>query len=227
MKQLLKRLYKSEWVHHLLARLGALYIRLVLWTGRMHTHIPEESAPYFRGEMPAIFVLWHSRIMLIQSHVPPRAMCALVSKHADGRMIGRVLEHFGIESIYGSTSKGGVEALRALISAYKNGCNLAITPDGPRGPARIASQGVAQLAMMTNAPVICVGYAASRCRTLNSWDSFVVGLPFASLHFVASRPIFYLPDASIDKQQNRERLRCSIESCLNDITDEADCLATA
>ena len=123
-------------------------------------------------------------------------MYSLVSQHRDGKMIGRVLAHFGVCIIHGSTSKGGIQAFRSLIQHVRAGHNLSITPDGPRGPERQASVGVAQLAMLTNAP---------------------------ALHFVASAPILYQPTS--EKETVREALRVAIETELNRVTDEADRLA--
>jgi lysophospholipid acyltransferase (LPLAT)-like uncharacterized protein len=229
LKSTLKKFLKSDDFHCFIAWLASYYIRFVILTGSMHSHLPPNSMPYFNNEHPAIFALWHSRIMLIQSLDPyhikrgGRRMHALVSKHRDGRMIGRVLSHFGIKIIHGSTSKGGAAALRALVQDFRAGHNLAITPDGPRGPERHASEGVAQLAMLTRAPIICVGYSATRHRRLRSWDKFMVALPFSALHFVASEPFFYQPTK--EKFKDREKLRLQIEQELNRVTDEADRLA--
>jgi lysophospholipid acyltransferase (LPLAT)-like uncharacterized protein len=233
MKRLLKKLSKSDGFHTFLAWLGTWYVRLVLATGKVHSHLHPDSLPYFNGQQSAIFVVWHSRVMLIQSHDPRhypkknagRVMRALVSQHSDGRMIGRVLEHFGIGIVHGSTSKGGAAALRELVKAYRSGYNLSITPDGPRGPARIASEGVAQLAMLTGAPVVCVSYAASRHKRLRSWDAFMLALPFSRLYFLSSAPILYVPMEGEDKANAREQLRVQIEETLNRITDAADGMA--
>jgi lysophospholipid acyltransferase (LPLAT)-like uncharacterized protein len=230
MKRLLKRLLKSDGFHAFLAWVGAWYVRLVLATSKMHSHLHPDSLPYFNSEHPALFVVWHSRVMLMQSHDPRhyphknkgRVMRALVSRHSDGRMIGRVLEHFGIGIVHGSTSKGGAAALRILVQEHRAGCNLSITPDGPRGPARVASDGVAQLAMLTGAPVVCVSYAASRHKRLRSWDGFILALPFSRLYFLSSAPILFLHIAGEDKASARERLRVQIEETLNRITDAAD-----
>ncbi|TAE82518.1 MAG: DUF374 domain-containing protein [Alphaproteobacteria bacterium] len=220
-----KRFFKSERVHQFIGLVCAYYTRFVLLTGRMETIIDDHAKPYFDGTNQAIFVAWHSRMMLMQSHTPKgRPLHALVSSHADGRLIGRVLQHYGIDIIYGSTSRGGTQALRQLIAAYRNGDNLAITPDGPRGPAEIASEGVAHLAMLTNAPIICVSYASQRHHRLNSWDRFMVALPFSKIYFYAATPI--LPEDIItshaNKHTQRQLLRQAIESALHSITSQAD-----
>jgi lysophospholipid acyltransferase (LPLAT)-like uncharacterized protein len=220
-----KRWFKSERVHAVLGKLCAYYTRFVLMTGRMESVLDESAQPYFAGKHPAIFAVWHSRMMLMQSHTPKhRPMVALVSAHADGRLIGRVLQHDGIDIVHGSTSRGGAHALRQLVSAFKHGSNLAITPDGPRGPAEIASEGVAQLALLTNAPIICVSYAAHRHHRLRSWDRFMIALPFSKIYFYAAAPI--IPNEVVgaieDKHTQREVLRQTIETTLIHSTAQAD-----
>lgn len=228
MKHPIKKLSKHPKIHQCLAWIGAYYVRFVLKTSTLHLHIPESCQPYFNGDNNAIFAMWHSRIMLMQCNIPQkRKMHAMVSAHRDGRMIGDVLSYFGVVAVHGSTSKEGGKALKTLIRDYKAGHNVSITPDGPRGPARKVSEGLAQLAMLTNAPVICASYAASRAKHLRSWDRFMIALPFSRLYFVASEPLHYQRDDTMDKYANRELLRADIENCLNQVTDASDALVKA
>jgi lysophospholipid acyltransferase (LPLAT)-like uncharacterized protein len=225
-KQPIKRLSKHPIIHHVLAWLGASYIRLVLATSRICLHIDAASQPYFDGEENALYLLWHNRIALINCSIPKkRILSAMVSNHRDGRMIGDILSHFGVHAVHGSTSKGGATALKNLVRVFRAGNNICITPDGPRGPAHIMSEGAAQLAMLTDAPVICVSYAATRFKCLRSWDTFIVPLPFCSIHFVAAAPFHYTEDKTITKDANRFMLRDTLQARLQNVTAEADALA--
>ncbi len=226
-RQTFKQMMKSDAVHRVLAWCGARYIKLVLATGQMHSLLPAATQPYFSGNIPAIFVVWHSRMMLVCSHMPQgREMSSIVSSHTDGKMIGRVLTHFQVNPVYGSTSKGGAKALKQLVQAYRLGENLSITPDGPRGPDRVASEGVAQLAMLTQAPVICLAYSAARHRRLHSWDRFMVALPWSRLYMVAADPLTVdMMRKEQSKHRMREQFRQSVEDALNNVTNEADRLA--
>ncbi len=229
MKQRIKKALKHPKVHQALAWLGSGYIRLVLSTSKVELHVAQESQPYFDGEQPAIFALWHSRIMLIQCNIPKkRPMHVMVSSHSDGRMIADILAHFDVVPVHGSTSKEGAKALKQMVRDFRAGKNVSITPDGPRGPARqVKEQGVAQLAMLTQAPIICVSYAATRHKRLNSWDRFVIPLPFSQIYFVAEAPLHFTADAALDKAQNREKLCATIEDGINRVTDKSDMLAGA
>jgi lysophospholipid acyltransferase (LPLAT)-like uncharacterized protein len=227
MKRALKRFLKSDHGHRLISWVGAQLVRVLLLTSRKRFVIPEESRSFMDGEQPVILAVWHSRILLTHQLRPKdRPLDVLVSHHQDGRLIGRILERFELASIYGSTSRGGDKALRALIRANKAGHNLGIAPDGPRGPAGHVSEGVAQLAVLTHTPVIALSYAASRHSRLNSWDRFVIPYPFSTLYFIASAPIYYEESATDDKKLVRERLRQTIEKELHRITEHAEALAT-
>lgn len=114
---------------------------------------------------------------------------ALASRHRDGQMIGNIMINLGLELVSGSTSKGGPVGLRALAKALAAGKNVSLTPDGPRGPRRVAAPGVAQLAAITGARVLPCAAATSRAITLNSWDKMRLALPFGHGKLVVGKPI--------------------------------------
>jgi lysophospholipid acyltransferase (LPLAT)-like uncharacterized protein len=127
--------------------------------------------------MPALFL--HAR--RIRADLPPVAV--MVSRHADGRLIGRLMQRFGTKIIHGSTARfgrdrGGATGLRQAIAHLRAGGHIVITPDGPRGPRRIAASGVAQLAAVTGAPILPVAAQTAPRRTLRTWDRMVVPLPW-------------------------------------------------
>lgn len=242
--------------HYVVAFILTNYIKIVLKTSHITHDLPSDAAPHLQGEKPAIFAIWHHQILLIPSlnhqlhhnhNQRNIVMHAIISNHNDGRLIGRVLRSFGLQVVYGSSSngsnnKGGANALRKLIHIYENGGHLAITPDGPRGPNQVARAGVAQLAMLTNAPVICISCASSRHIRLNSWDRFMITLPFSRLHFTYSSPIFAdinnvnMVSANMiganmigankthtqSPKEYRETLRLQIEKQLNDLGKAAE-----
>jgi lysophospholipid acyltransferase (LPLAT)-like uncharacterized protein len=103
---------------------------------------------------------------------------ALVSHHRDGRFIGLVIRRFDMDTVLGSSSRGGAKALRNLLVSLRQGDIIGITPDGPRGPRRQAAPGVAQLAALSGAPVVPVAARTTRQLRLNTWDRMVIPLPF-------------------------------------------------
>ncbi len=96
----------------------------------------------------------------------------------------------------------------------ERGYNIALTPDGPRGPREQAQKGVIRMAQMTNTPIIPVSYDASRKRCLKSWDRFILPLPFSKFHLAFAQPIIVPPDA---QGPELEKARQELERALIDL----------
>ncbi len=216
-----KRFFKHPAFLYVLSWLLAWYIRLVYFTSRKEYHIDPDTEPYLRGEYNAIFAFWHGRMMLLPAFCPPgHTMRVLISHHRDGKLISDVISHFGQSTINGSTSRGGKEAVRDILRSLKAGDNISITPDGPRGPARVAAQGTATVARLARKPVLPITFSSSRHIRFNSWDQFMLALPFGRIIFCAGTPI--LID---DTDENKARLR--IEYLMKELDEKADRLANA
>jgi hypothetical protein len=140
-----------------------------------------------------IFVFWHSRLFyLVYYYVmrtPRRKACMLVSMSRDGDYGAALVRRLKQDAVRGSSSRGGQAAVRKLVSRIASGNNVAITPDGPRGPALVVGEGVIKLAQMTGARIIPVSYQASRRLLLKSWDRFIVVKPFGRIHVAFGEPI--------------------------------------
>src|SRR5690606_35255438 len=122
------------------------------------------------------------------------------SRHRDGALVSRAIVPFGIEVVYGSSTRGWVGGLRGLLEAHRRGRDLAVVPDGPRGPRHRAKSGVIQLARATGAPIYPAAYAASRAIVLRkSWDRLVIPIPGARVHYVVGEPIRVAPDATAEE----------------------------
>ncbi len=200
-------------------------IGFIMLTSRKRYDYAEAALPYLRAEKQvvaekqAIFAFWHGRMLLMPLARPPgRVMHVLISGHRDGEMLSRVMRCYGVQTVTGSSSKGGAAAYRQMMRVIEGGGNIGITPDGPRGPACIAAPGIVRLAKMTGLPMIPVAVSASRRRWLRSWDRFLVPLPFARICFVVGEPI----DTG---GEDTEPLRLHLEAALNAVTDRADQLA--
>jgi len=134
-----------------------------------------------------LVVFWHSRIALAPASWAPHGTPtkALVSLSADGEFFARALAHRGFPAIRGSSAnkdkadraKGGSQALREGLRQLKVG-GVAITPDGPRGPARQMAEGLPVLAKLSGAPALLIGVSCKPAIRLNSWDRAVLPLPF-------------------------------------------------
>ncbi len=220
---MLKRLLRRPAAQALLAVLLGRYLRLALATTRWTLDGAEHLAPYLAGA-PAIIAFWHERLPLMpagwalvrrRSHLPLPPARVLVSRHADGRFIGALLQGFGMEIVHGSSSRGGAAGMRKLLDALASGAFVGITPDGPRGPRRVAAPGVASLAALSGVAVLPCSAQTSRCRVLRSWDRMVLPLPWGRGVIVCLPPIQVARDAD-------EAALPGIEAALSAAADRAD-----
>lgn len=211
-----KRLLKHPRTQLLLSYLLAGYIRLVMLTNRKTFHINEDAVTYMRGEKNAIFAFWHGRMMLLPAINPPRKMHVLISEHRDGKLISQVIHHFGQDTVVGSSSKGGSEAVRNIVRLLKKGDNISITPDGPRGPNQVAEAGIVTIARLSGKPVLPVTFSASKNKRLKSWDRFIVAKPFGRIVFCIGAPIMI--------EQADEAARIAVETSMNNLVEQADAL---
>lgn len=143
----------------------------------------------------------------------------LISAHRDGQLIAKTVGHLGIQTIEGSSTRGGAAALKRMMGILASGECVGITPDGPRGPRMRVSGGVIALARLSGAPVIPATYSVSRWKTLSSWDRFIIAWPFCRGVFVWGEPIEIPRDAD---ERMQEECRLKIEDAMNNLCLEAD-----
>ena len=215
-----RRVLRSRQLRRLLCWSIQLYIRFVYLTNRW-TVTGGEIPRRLRAERKSfILAFWHGRLLMIPmawQRLAPMHM--LISAHRDGRIIADAVTYFGVHSITGSTRRGGSGALRAMLKRLGDGECVGITPDGPRGPAMVASDGVVNVARLAGAPIVPVVFATSRQRVLRSWDCFHLALPFGRGVFLWGEPITV--DRDLDSA-GIERARALVESRMNQLADEAD-----
>jgi lysophospholipid acyltransferase (LPLAT)-like uncharacterized protein len=214
--------HRAAWHQQLLARSIYLGIRAVEASLRFQV---QDDAGVFglnNGER-MIFAIWHNRLSLslsvynryVRRHDPSRRMAAMVSASRDGGMLTRVLELFEVQPVRGSTSRRGPQALRELTSWAERGYDLAITPDGPRGPAYQVQEGVISLGQLTGLPIVPASLSLTWKWAMPSWDRFQLPLPFARCH-VRTAPMLRVPRDATETE--REALRQSLEQRLVNIT---------
>ena len=166
-----------------------------------------------------IVVVWHQRLFALASRFANSDFSTLVSRHADGEMLARVLEGLGLTAIRGSSTRGGAQAVRELMRKSSGPIRIAITPDGPRGPAQVLQSGAVYLASKTGLPIYCAAIGLDRPWQLRSWDRFWLPRPFSRALLRVSAPITVPPD--LDRAQ-LETWRASVEAELQRVTQEAD-----
>jgi hypothetical protein len=142
-----------------------------------------------REQKKIVFALWHGDLLPLLYHHRDEGVSVLISEHRDGELIARVAESLGFRTVRGSTSRGATRALVGLSRELMAGHDVAITPDGPRGPARSFAPGALIAAQRARAPVIAVGVSAKSAWRLGTWDRFVIPRPFAKVRIAYSDPV--------------------------------------
>jgi lysophospholipid acyltransferase (LPLAT)-like uncharacterized protein len=213
--------WKERFLLAVVPRAYALVLALLSFTIRKKELYAERPKKVWDGGQYLIGAFWHQRLLMMP-FIPFRGRAGmLISQHLDGEFITRAVRPFGIDSVRGSTTRGSLSALRGMVRYYQNGGNLAITPDGPQGPRHKVQMGVIELAKQTGAPLFPVAYGASRKIVFNSWDRFILPLPFCRVVFLWGEPVFVPRDS--DRRQMEER-RQELEERLLRLTEEADLL---
>lgn len=214
--------HKPKWHQRLAARLIYLFARAVSATIRYEWR--DETGVLKGGDgRRVIFCIWHNRLALcleiyrlyLSTIAREPRMAAMVSASKDGGLLARVLELYEVQPARGSTSRRGRQALLELITWAERGYDLAITPDGPRGPCYVVQDGVITLAQVTGLPVVPVSYSLSWKIRVKSWDRFQIPLPFARCVMRLAAPVV-VPREVTDEE--REALRREVEARLRAVT---------
>ncbi len=172
----------------LVSAVGAGLVRLLAATWRYRIHGWEHVAAARATGRPVIYILWHSRILPLLYHRRDEGVALLISRHRDGGYLSELSERWGYRVVRGSSQRGGEVGLLGLVRALKNGSEVALTPDGPRGPAERMKPGALAAAQHANALVVPSGARASSAWWIQSWDRFCVPRPFATVDIVYSAP---------------------------------------
>jgi lysophospholipid acyltransferase (LPLAT)-like uncharacterized protein len=187
---------KSRFLTALGAMLFVAAVRLLFRTIKLRF---EEESPGVNPYDPALrerflYCVWHDSVVLPLFAGSHHATSALTSKHADGAFVAAVLERLGIEVIRGSTNRMPVAALRGLIDG--TGVNhFVITPDGPRGPARVATAGMVYLASRMGLAIVPTAFRCSSCWKIpGSWTHLIIPKPFSTVVLTAGPPLTVLPE---------------------------------
>lgn len=177
-----------EWLSE---NLGPHLIRAMGFTLRIRRKGLENVARAREKAGNVIFVFWHGRLLPLSYIHRNEGVNVLVSTHQDGEYISRVIHGLGFQTSRGSSTRRGSAAVRDLIAVAASGTDVAITPDGPRGPRERCQPGAVYLAKKLGLPVIPVGLCVRPCRRLRTWDRFMIPLPFARGIEVFGEPVTY------------------------------------
>ena len=215
---------KPRWYQRLAAICVVAFLRAVAATVRFRLN---DQSDFFnsRAPSPVIYCLWHNRLALCvavyrrfaEPRNPSAGIAAMVSASKDGAFLSAVLEALKVQPVRGSSSRRGPQALLELTGWAEKGFDLAITPDGPRGPRYVIQEGVMSLAQLTGLPIIPATFNLSWKLQVNSWDRFQIPLPFARCDVNAARPIRVPRDCS---DEEREVLRQELERTMQQLSKD-------
>ena len=199
-----------------------LYVLIYFWCWTIRISRKNQKAEDYVRNLPGkyILTLWHGRIFYLFYYLRRRPdFYLLISPSEDGDLLARLARLMGYSVIRGSTYKKAISSARALIKVLQREERIIIIADGSRGPRIKAQPGSIQIAGMTDAPLIPMTFGAKRKFELNSWDRFVIPLPFTrcTVSFGQPIPIPLRPDAeSVQKKQDE------LEQALNRLTEESE-----
>jgi hypothetical protein len=213
---------RDDFVLDLIEHVGPAFLKTWMTTLRWRIVHSERAVKARRDFGTVIYAFWHSRIMIAGYVGRNRGIRILISQHRDGEIVARSVKGLGYNPVRGSTTRGGVQALKELVDSSEH-VSLAITPDGPRGPREKAHVGAIVLAEFTGCPIVCGGCASRPAIHAPSWDRFEIPAPFARATVVYGDPIIVprgLDDAG------REGYRARLQQVLDDLSREADDVVT-
>ncbi|MGA7901373.1 MAG: lysophospholipid acyltransferase family protein [Terrimicrobiaceae bacterium] len=206
----------------LLAIIGSTILRLLFLTLRLDF---EDRTGFTKNilKSPVIMCFWHNRILGITlaflRHYPGKSrkgVNVLTSASRDGEILAQLVGQFGMDAVRGSSSRRGSRALRELIDLIENGGDIAITPDGPRGPRYSLGPGAISLAQLTTAPIAPVHAKFTRCLRMKTWDGFIIPLPFSKVSVTVDDPIH------VPRELNDEEFEAARSRVENLLRNEAD-----
>src|SRR5437868_13713649 len=137
---------------------------------------------------PFIYSLWHGHLLPLLWFHRNEGVLVLISEHRDGELVARAAASLGFGLIRGSTTRGADRALISMARELQAGREVAITPDGPRGPANKFAPGALVAAPRSDAFIVPVAAIADRAWHLKSWDRFIIPTPFARITIASADP---------------------------------------
>jgi lysophospholipid acyltransferase (LPLAT)-like uncharacterized protein len=172
--------------------------------------------PHLRGRY--LYAFWHEYMLQPAYQFGHLNTHVLISQHADGELIADLIRHLGFRAVRGSTTRGGVKAVREML-ALEDDSHLAVTPDGPRGPRRQVQLGLLYLSSRLGMPIIPAGFGYERPWRMHSWDRFAIPRPFTRARCLTCDPILVPHWAERDLL---EEYRVYVEQQLLDLTEQAE-----
>ena len=215
-----KKILRTKLAYSFICWIASKYIKFVSLTLKWKYLNKKHAATLWKNNENFILCFWHGRLLMMPlSWKKEKKINMLISEHPDGQLISKTVKYFGINTIHGSTSKGGTKAIRNIIESLKSGQSVGITPDGPRGPKMKINSSIIKIASLTGFKILPLSCSVKNKFFLKSWDKFLVALPFGKGCFAWGEPL------KIKKKITKEedlKLSNKLEKILLKLTKEAD-----
>jgi hypothetical protein len=212
----------SHAVGPFLARLlGPLLVRTLGASWRVRLDPPDFRERVQAGEA-RVYGIWHANLLVPTAVLRGTGTAVMVSRHADGESIARIVERLGYTTVRGSSTRGGASALHEAVAALRGGRHVAITPDGPKGPRHVAQPGAVFAASRAGVELVPTGVGVRRAWVLGSWDRFRIPRPFTTVAIVEGERLRPPPDLDAGAL---EEWRSRFEAALVDADARAQSLA--
>ena len=168
--------------------IGSLFIRFLYLSNKKNFYAPDTLS-----EEPIIFACWHGELLMLPYlysfyRKTPHAK-VLISNHFDGELISKTIKFFGLGTLAGSTTRNAARVLIQSIKTLKDGYDIGITPDGPKGPKGEIADGIIIMAQKAKAKIVLVEIKPTKYWQLNSWDRFTIPKPFGVINYYATQEI--------------------------------------
>jgi len=208
-----------------ISRLGGGLLTSLLRTTRLELIAGHEwERDILLARVPAVYVLWHGRLLPCSYFYRGLGFGTLISRNRDGDYVTRMIEGWGYRVIRGSSSRGAAGAQLAIVRALAEGTPVALTPDGPRGPRQKMKLGPLRAAQKAGVPIVPVAAGATSAWYFGRWDRFMVPKPFTWIPVAIGPPVTLPPDASATELGE---IAVTIERDLDELTRIVDEAARA
>lgn len=198
--------------------LGSTLILLLGKTWKIKI-IGQEKVDKIRDQGKRVcYASWHGRLLALTYTYRNQRTRILISQHRDGEFISRMVERMGYSPARGSSTRGGMKAVLDMVRNSRN-YDLAITPDGPRGPRHRVQAGAAYISSRSGLPLIPISCSAHPAWILKSWDRFMIPKPFSQIVVLIADPIPISPEAGEEELQKKNS---ELERTLVELTQRAD-----
>ncbi len=220
--KLVPKKYQSLFYEKIFPKVGYFLINAVFSTIRMRWHRDAVLFEYKKKNKPVIFALWHNRLAYTaygySRILKKNSLVTMNSRSKDGKIFAGIIQSYGLNVVYGSSSRDGSKVLLEIIRFVKDkNMDCGITPDGPRGPKYKVQPGVISIAQSTGAPIIPLIYDVKWKMKLKSWDGFYIPIPFTWGIVNYGEPIF-VPEKITDEE--RMEYQKKLEDVLNSLCKE-------